>query len=80
MKDIDLEIYDVRKSSHVYKIASGRKKIVWNLKNFIPKKRKKNSQRYITETIVNKKCFFIGFNAADGKKNVNKNYFFNSKT
>ena len=37
----NLKIYDIRESSHVYRIASGKKDLLWNLMNFTLLKRKK---------------------------------------
>ena len=67
--DKDFKVYDVRETSHVYRIASGRKKLALRFGKFYTKD-EEISIPYdkLNETKENKKWFFIGYSAADGNK------------
>ena len=65
----NFQIYDIRESSHVYKIASGKKMMALEFEDFYTKDKEKRIPSYIlNETLENRKWFLIGFYAADGNK------------
>ena len=77
----NLKIYDSRESSHVYRIASGKKKMALEFEDFYTKEKEKRIPSYIlNETLENRKWFLIGFYTADGNsKSEWKNISFSQK-
>ena len=69
------KIYDIRESSHIYRIASGKKKFALEFDEFYTVEKEKRIPDYIlNESIENRKWFLIGFYAADGHRlNKQKN-------
>ena len=73
--DTIFKIYYVRKTSPVFKMSSGRKKLALEFDNFFTKyKEKRTPYDILNETQENKKWFFIGFYAADGFKRNKRNF------
>ena len=79
--DVNFKIYDIRESSNIYRISSGKKKLALEFDKFYTKDKEKRIPYDISnESIENKKWFLIGFYAADGyKKNKQKNISFSQK-
>ena len=79
--DINFKIYDIRESSHIYRISSNKKKIALEFDKFYTKdKEKRIPCEIFNETVENRKWFLIGFYAADGnRKKKQKNISFSQK-
>ena len=61
----NFKIYDIRESSHIYRISSGTKKMAIEFNNFYTKYKEKRIPDYIlNESIENRKWFLIGFYSA----------------
>ena len=73
-KGKDFKIYDVRKSSYVYGLASGKKKLALEVDEFSTKdKEKRICYERLIETEENRKWFSIGSYAVDGFRNSIQN-------
>ena len=71
----NFKIYDIRESSHIYRIASGKKKFALEFDEFQTSEKEIRIPDYIlNESVENRKWFLIGFYTADGYKlNKQKN-------
>ena len=78
---INFKILDIRESSHVYRIASGKKILALEFEEFHTESKKKRVPDYtLNETLEKRKWFFIGFYAAYGNRiNKQKNISFSQK-